>query len=209
MKNSEHVRSRAYNSTGFKVREYDLIADWYASERDDQTGVSEATALASSLPRGSLVLDIGCGHGLPVTRALLGNGHRVVGLDSSAAMLTIFRRSCPEAFAVEGMIQACPFADRMFDAVVACGVMFHLRPEDALKAIAEVARIVKVGTPFLFSSGDVDDFDGKDGQMNGVTFRYFSYSVSGYQRILADHGFTLADVHSDSGKNTYYLARKN
>jgi hypothetical protein len=29
-----------------------------------------------------------------------------------------------------------------------------------------------------------------------------------YRRILGDHGFTLVDVHADSGNNTYYLAKK-
>ena len=191
------------------MREYDLIAEWYASERDRQTGVPETTTLASSIPRGSLVLDIGCGNGLPITRALLSSGHRVIGLDSSSAMLATFRHNCPEAFAVRGIVQSCPFADCMFDAAVAWGVMFHLDPQDALRAIANISRVVKVGAPFLFTSGDVDGFDGRLGKMNGVTFRYFSYSVQNYRRILADHAFTLVDVHADSGKNTYYLAKKN
>ena len=182
----DNLSSKAYRSTRFNVREYDLIAEWYASERIDQTGVPEASTLASSIPRGSLVLDIGCGNGLPITRALLSSGHRVIGLDSSSAMLATFRHNYPEAFAVRGVIQSCPFADCTFDAAVAWGVMFHLNSEDALRAIANVSRIVKVGAPFLFTSGDADSFDGKEGKMNGVTFRYFSYSVHGYRRILAD-----------------------
>jgi len=44
--------------------------------------------------------------------------------------------------------------------------------------------------------------------MNGVMFRYFSFSIDNYRRILADHGFTLANVHADSGNNLYYLAQK-
>jgi len=192
----------------FKVREYDLIAEWYASARVDETGVPEATALASSIPPGSLVLDVGCGNGIPITSAWLSRRHRVVGLDSSAAMLTRFRQNCREAFAVWGIAQFCPFADGIFDAAVAWGVMFHLRPEHTIKAIASVSRVVKSGAPFLFTSGTVDDFDGKDGTMNGVTFRYFSYSVDGYRRILGDHGFRLIDVHADSTNNTYYLANK-
>jgi len=192
----------------FKVREYDLIAEWYASERVDETGVPEATALASSIPLGSLVLDVGCGNGIPITRALLSKRHRVVGLDSSHAMLTRFRQNCREALPVQGIVQSCPFADCIFDAAVAWGVMFHLRPEDTIKAIASVSRVVKIGAPFLFTSGTVDGFDGKDGTMNGVTFRYFSHSVDGYRRILGDHGFRLIDVHADKGNNTYYLANK-
>lgn len=191
------------------VREYDQIADWYTSERDEQTGVREATTLASSIPSGSMVLDLGCGNGVPISRTLLRAGHRLIGLDSSAAMLARFKQNCPEAFAVRGIIQSCPFADGVFDAAVAWGVMFHLPPADAIRAIASVERTLKHGAPFLFTSGDVDGLDAKEGKMNGVTFRYFSYSVSSYRSILGDHGFTLIDVHADSGKNTYYLARKN
>jgi SAM-dependent methyltransferase len=191
------------------VREYDLIAEWYASERADQTGVPEVTALASSLPRGACVLDVGCGNGIPITRALLSAGHRVVGLDSSTEMLTRFRRNCPETPAVRGIVQSCPFANNMFDGVVAWGVMFHLDPNDGTRAIASVSRILKTGAPFLFTSGDVDGFDGKEDTMNGVVFRYFSFSIDNYRRILGEHGFTLVDVHADSGQNTYYLARKS
>lgn len=59
------------------MREYDLIAEWYASERTDTTtggGVPDAVAMAASLSRGSRILDIGCGNGVPLTRALLHAG---------------------------------------------------------------------------------------------------------------------------------------
>jgi len=191
------------------MHEYDRIADWYASERLSDPGVPEAMALASSLAPGSLVLDIGCGNGVPITRCLLNVGHRVVGLDSSSAMLSRFVRNCPEAFAVRGVVQSIPFADGIFDAAIAWGVMFHLEPQDGVRAIASVSRVIKPGAPFLFTSGDVDDFHGKEDKMNGVTFRYFSYTRDNYRRILQDHGFALVDVHNDSGDNTYYLARKN
>ena len=190
------------------MREYDLIANWYASERINQIGVPETTSVASSIPHGSLVLDVGCGNGIPITRALLNAGHRVIGLDSSSAMLANFRQNCPGAFAVRGIVQSCPFADATFDAAVAWGVLFHLNPEEAITAIANVSRIVKGGAPFLFTSGDTDSFEGKEGKMNAVTFRYFSYGIDGYRRILSDHGFDLVDVHADSANNTYYLAKK-
>ena len=63
-----------------RLREYDLIAEWYASVRVDQTGVPETAALASSIPRGSRVLDIGCGNGIPITGVLLRAGHQSIEL---------------------------------------------------------------------------------------------------------------------------------
>src|SRR5438094_8873920 len=81
------------------MHEYDLIAEWYASERVDQTGVAEAMALVQSLPRGASVLDIGCRNGIPITRALLSAGYRIVGIDSSSEMLAPRGRDCTSAIA--------------------------------------------------------------------------------------------------------------
>ena len=64
------------------MREYDLIAEWYASERDDQTGVPEAIALASSIPRGALVFDVGCGNGI-LGLALARHARRVTMVDDN------------------------------------------------------------------------------------------------------------------------------
>jgi ubiquinone/menaquinone biosynthesis C-methylase UbiE len=191
------------------VHEYDLIADWYASQRGDQTGIPEVEALASSIPSGSYVLDIGCGNGIPITRALLNAGHEVVGLDCSSAMLDRFRINCPGVHAVLDTIQNCPFPDSVFDAAVAWGVMFHLKPDDQITAIANVSRILKRNAPFLFTSGDIDGLEPKEDKMNGVTFRYYSFSIENYREILERHALTLVDVHQDAGKNTYYMAIKD
>lgn len=200
------------------MREYDSIAEWYASERVDKTGVPEAQALAQSVSHVGQILDIGCGNGIPITRALLGSGHRVVGLDSAGQMLRRFQRNCPTTPVVRGIVQACPFADASFVGAVAWGVVFHLPLDEQVAAIASVARILTPGAPFLFTSGDRDDSarndpedgegKGKEDTMNGVTFRYFSFSRDSYRRILDEHGFVLRDVHSDKGDNIYYLAEK-
>ncbi|HEY6341352.1 MAG TPA: hypothetical protein VIY49_07660 [Bryobacteraceae bacterium] len=87
--------------------------------------------------------------------------------------------------------------------------MFHLIPEHHIQAIASVSRVLKIGAPFLFTSGDEDGFEGREGTMNGVVMRYFSFSIENYRRILGDQGFTLIDVHEDNGGNTHYLAIKS
>jgi hypothetical protein len=93
----------------------------------------------------------------------------------ASAMLERLRHNCPETPVIRGVVQACPFANRIFDAALAWGVMFHLRRENQIQAIASVSRVLKIGAPFLFTSGDADDFEGKEGVMNGVAFRYFSF----------------------------------
>lgn len=191
------------------MHEYDLIAEWYASDRTRQTGVPEVTNLAASISRGSRVLDIGCGNGIPITRTLLDAGHHVVGLDSSVEMLARFRVNLPDTPVIRGRVQTCAFADRTFDAAVAWGVMFHIDQAEQIKAIASVSRVLRIGAPFLFTAGDVEGPEPIEGTMDGVVFRYFSFSVENYRRVLAEHGFTLVDVHADRGGNTHYLARRS
>jgi SAM-dependent methyltransferase len=188
------------------VREYDLIAEWYASSRG-RAGVPEVSSLAASLQPGALVLDAGCGTGLPLTRVLLDHGCRPVGLDSSAAMLASFRRSFPGLPAVRATLPRCPFAVASLDAVLAWGVLFHLDHDGQRDALAAVARALRPGGLFLFTSGDSHgSIDG--GPMNGVRFRYHSFSAEGYRSLLAERGLVLRGWHADSGGNTHYLSRK-
>jgi len=192
------------------VREYDLIADWYASERVDQTGVPEALALVKTLPPGARVLDIGCGNGLPITKTLLAAEVQVVGIDSAPKMLARFRLNLPATHVVRAVAQTLPFADATFDAAVAWGVMFHLPQAEEIQVIASVARVLKPGGSFLFTAGDVVDDSGDHiGIMNGVEFHYYSFTTDGYRRVFVDHGLHLVDFHKDKGENGYYLAVKS
>jgi SAM-dependent methyltransferase len=71
---------------------YDDIADWYARWVDDDGGliVSGVGDLLPTTLRGSLVLDVACGHGR-ASRGLARLGARVVGVDLSANLLAIAR----------------------------------------------------------------------------------------------------------------------
>ena len=87
--------------------------------------------------------------------------------------------------------------------------MFHLPQAEEVKVIASVARVLTPGGSFLFTAGDaVDDSAEHIGAMNGVEFRYYSFTIDGYRRVLADHGLRLIDFHKDTGDNGYYLAVK-
>ena len=189
------------------MHEYDLIADWYAAHRTGHIGVPEVSALAASLPVGATVLDIGCGTGLPLTRVLLEHGCRVMGVDSSRELLARFQANFPHVPVRCAPIQSCELPARTFDAAIAWGVLFHLRHEEQEQVIAHIARALKTGAPFLFTSGDTHgSIDGEP--MNGVPFRYHSYSIAGYRDLLRAHGLTLEATHTDPGENVCFLARK-
>ena len=65
---SATARMRRIQSDTRGMREYDLIADWFPTDRGRIVGVAEALAVAAMLPAHSRILDVGCGNGVPVTR---------------------------------------------------------------------------------------------------------------------------------------------
>lgn len=192
------------------MREYDVIAEWYARERGDLIGVPEALSLAASLPAGSRILDAGCGNGRPLTQVLSQAGHQVVGVDSSAAMLTRCRAALPSTPVVRGRLQECPFRDASFDAAMMWGVLFHLTPEEQDVALRELSRVLRAGGQLLFTAGDEDSgLNSRNSVMNGVEFYHYPYSRDGYARVLASHGLALRNCVVGAGQNIYYHARKH
>lgn len=190
------------------MHEYDLIADWYATERRGPAGVPEVESLIAQLPPRPSVLDVGCGNGIPLTRTLLDAGCEVVGVDSSSRMLERFQTNCAGTAVICAPIQSADLAGHVFDAAIAWGVLFHLLHEQQRLAIAKIASVLGPGGLFLFTAGDQDGE--KEGEpMNGVPFHYWSFTVAGYREILNANGLTLLDVHRDAGQNVYYLARSD
>jgi SAM-dependent methyltransferase len=106
------------------VHEYDLIADWYATERVGPGGVPEVESLIARLRSGAAVLDVGCGHGLPLTKELLEAGCKVVAVDSSPRMLERFQVNCPGTPFICSPIQSADLDGHIFDAAIAWGVLF-------------------------------------------------------------------------------------
>jgi ubiquinone/menaquinone biosynthesis C-methylase UbiE len=104
------------------------------------------------LPAGSRLLDLGCGPG-PLTRDLAKMGYPGVGLDASPAMIEF----CIQQAKTDGIsdlwtynlgdVEAVPFPDNSFDAVVCSGVIDYLPTDD--KLIAEAARVLKPGGRFV------------------------------------------------------------
>jgi SAM-dependent methyltransferase len=100
---------------------------------------------------GTRLLDAGCGAGLCAGLAAA-RGARAVGLDAADGLVALAReRHAPAAFVV-GDLEALPFPDGAFDAVVACNsVLYAADPHRAVRELGRVAApagrvVVTVGT---------------------------------------------------------------
>ena len=139
------VEERERRSSEF----FDRVApDWDKLGGDFETGQARQRVVASLLPPGLVVADLGCGTGY-MSRALLGLCARIVCVDRSRAMLArAGERLGPTARGTrvelrEGDLDALPIADGEVDAVVAGMVLHHLRELD--RPLLEMRRILRPG----------------------------------------------------------------
>jgi arsenite methyltransferase len=92
---------------------------------------------------GEHILELGSGNGIFTAELLeaVGSTGKVVGLDSSIAIIETARHICPEGEFLHGDAQDLPFEDATFDVVVAAQLFCFL--DDVDQAIAEAFRVLK------------------------------------------------------------------
>ena len=135
-----------------KSNGYENVAELFMSERDSRTGASTVREWSRTLAPGSSILDLGCGHGVPVSQVLIEDGFTLYGVDASRTLIESFRRRFPGAHAEWASVEDSPFFGRTFDGVVAVGLMFLLHPDVQALLIHRVAQALNSEGRFLFTS---------------------------------------------------------
>jgi len=185
---------------------YEAVAEVYIAGRGTggTLGARQVRDWAQRLPRGASVLDLGCGNGVPISRALFDSGLAVYGVDASATMIAAFRARFPQAPAECNAAEDSDFFGRTFDGVVAWGLMFLLAPEAQALVIGKVARALKPGGRFLFTStGQAASWvDGMTGLPS------VSLGAERYAELLQAEGLALVEQLRDPGDNHYYHSVK-
>lgn len=82
------------------------------------------------------IIDIGCGSGVPIARALVGDGFRVSGIDT---LIDAFRRNLPGSPAACECAQESSFFGRTFAGAILIGLVLPLKSEDQLKLLTRIA----------------------------------------------------------------------
>jgi ubiquinone/menaquinone biosynthesis C-methylase UbiE len=100
--------------------------------------------LFRSLPKGAAVLDVGCGTGEHLKRALR-HGLSATGIEPAPGMLEAARRNVPEARLEQGTAAPLPFPDASFDAVLMIEVLRYLDRNDIRVALKEARRVLRPG----------------------------------------------------------------
>jgi 2-polyprenyl-3-methyl-5-hydroxy-6-metoxy-1,4-benzoquinol methylase len=184
---------------------YEAAAAQFMSARGhSDVGVAAVRTWAKALPSGAAVLDLGCGHGVPISQALVDAGVGLYGIDASPSMIAAFRRRFPNVPAECNAVEDSDFFGRTFDGVVAWGLMFLLEPKVQTSLIHKIAAALKPGGQFLFTSPQ------RICEWSDIITDKKSVSLGrdGYQAALRAANLVLTGEADDDGENHYYFVRK-
>ena len=124
---------------------YDDLEPWY-----EHFYARLHTILRAELgpaPAGARALDAGCGTGFQ-SAILTDLGWTTHGIDLSAGLLAVARQRLPRAGLAQASVEALPFVDACFDAVVCCGSTLSF-VDDPACALAELGRVLRPGGRLL------------------------------------------------------------
>jgi SAM-dependent methyltransferase len=133
--------------------EYEARAREFLRGRDaSMIGSQVVEQWASTLAKGASVIELGCGGGYPITRALHAAGLRLWAIDSSPTLVAEFERRFPTVPVQCAKAQDSDFFNRTYDAAIAVGLIFLLPEHEQLALIGRVANILALGGRFLFTA---------------------------------------------------------
>ena len=156
--------------------------------------------LLADLAAGSLVVDLGCGPGEPVTRSLA-EVHRVVGVDGSRVQLDLARSAAPTARLVQADMTRFALRPGSVDAVASFYALGHVPAERHAPLIAAVARWLRPGGLFL-TNAPVGAGDGIEPDWLGVSMFFGGIGEAATRRAVGDAGLRLErmeTVEEDEG----------
>jgi protein-L-isoaspartate O-methyltransferase len=126
---------------------YDRIAEqhleWAQGTREEERARYTAVLL-DALPAGAEVLDLGCGAGLPTTRALA-QRFRVTGVDISARQIELARQHVPQARFIQADITQLDLPPASFDGVAAFYSIIHVPREEQPQLLQDIATWLRPG----------------------------------------------------------------
>lgn len=189
----------ADNSNG-----YERWAEAFIRSRNPLIGAATVRKWSRTLSPGSAILDLGCGHGIPIARTLVEEGFQVYGVDASPRLIAAFQRNCPGATTECAGVEDAAFFGRWFQGVVAWGLVFLLKPEKQVALIAKIAEALEPGGSFIFTAPEQPCAwnDALTGRLST------SLGAPKYREILRARGLAVFGEGSDEGDNHYYFASK-
>jgi cyclopropane fatty-acyl-phospholipid synthase-like methyltransferase len=180
-----------YDHLGAKYR------DW---SRDTSVRLTWLRKLSGRVDAGSVIVDLGCGPGEPVTR-LLAHDHRVIAVDGSRTQLRLAQVVAPTALLIEADMMRCWFRPSSVDAVASFYALGHVPSDRHAPLFAAIAEWLRPGG-VLLTSAPLGIGDGQDPDWLGVPMFFGGIGETATREAIGQAGLDIEEweiVSEDEG----------
>lgn len=190
-----------------------MASDYLAARSIGRPDPPVLAQFSSLLPAGSLILDAGCGAGVPVTR-FLAQRHRVVGIDFSMAQARMASRLVPPAMIACLDTTQLAFPTQVFDGICSFFAILHIPRSKHYDLLAHFYRLLREHGLALLCLG-AKDTEAHYGPYFGTSMFWSHFHSEEYLRMLGAAGFRVMSSHiepdpiSRIATHLFVLARKD
>lgn len=142
------------------------------------------------VPKGGNILDLGCGAGIPSTKALAAHG-RVTGVDISSTQIALAKANVPDAEFICADMSVAKFSSEHFDAIAAFYALTHLPRSEHAAMLTQIFDWLKPGGVFLATLGAVDLPDYVDENWLGAPNFFSHFDAAENLRLVRAAGFVI------------------
>ena len=178
---------------------YDVIAERYAAWTGEVLTGARAryvTLVQEQITPGAAVLDLGCGTGVPVSRALAAQ-YRVTGLDGSAYSIELARQNVPEATFRRADMTQVAFAPESFAAVISCYAIIHVPRAEHAALLRHIAGWLQPGGLLIATMGATES-EGTEEDWLGAPMYWSHFDAETNQRLVTNAGLAMMEAVLDS-----------
>jgi 2-polyprenyl-3-methyl-5-hydroxy-6-metoxy-1,4-benzoquinol methylase len=187
------------------AKAYEVHARKFLDARDSSlVGADVVERWASTLPAETEVVEIACGGGYPITRALTESGLSVWAIDASPTLLETFRSRFPNIPTQCSSVLESNYFARKFGAAISIGLIFLLKEPEQMAMLQCVSEILLPSGRFLFTAPV--EVGTRQDLTTGQECR--SLGRDRYVHALNEAGLRLVGTYIDEGKSNYYEAEK-
>ncbi|GAA5178754.1 class I SAM-dependent methyltransferase [Rugosimonospora acidiphila] len=203
MDDERELVRRGYDAISYRYRDDDAEDGQYGPWLDE---------LRQRLPARGTVLDLGCGCGVPVSRFLVGAGHRVTGVDISQVQVDRARRLVPGGVFIRADATELDLPAASFDAIVCLYALIHMPLRAQPGLIGRMATWLRPGGWLLVTVGSTAWTGTEDNWLGGPATMWWSHADDAtYRTWLERAGLAVVGeqfVPEGQGGHTLYWARR-
>jgi cyclopropane fatty-acyl-phospholipid synthase-like methyltransferase len=175
------------------------VADEYAALESAEAPwprLKRVRAFAAGLPKGSRILDVGCGNGLPATRELA-LSHEVTGVDISEEQIVRASANVPTATFIRGDVREVDLLVAAFDAIVALYLIDNIAREDYPVLFRRLSELLRPNGRLLLSAEPGED-PWQPYTWLGVPMFINTVPTAELVRLLREAGLTVVSTEFES-----------